>query len=238
MASAEARSAAAGSTTSRGRPVEPEVATSTPSPGSDVRSVGRAAAVTGGGTRAYGGAVASRGTTAGPPSSAWATAAARAATASGEPSSRMVRTGPSSVARRRHRTSCEPVHTQCARRACCSGCAGRARCASTQRVCVRRAASDRLMLTPRRRSPPGTAAARGGRGRQRPPRPHGPGRRRGEHERGRRPARLRSGGPGRSGRGRGRSHPLNPAAHRAGAPGRPRSPVRVLSSARGTARSR
>ncbi len=145
VASAEARSATAGSTTSRGRPVEPEVATSTPSPGPDIGSVGRAAAVAGGGTRAYGGAAASRGNTAGPPSSASATAAARAVTASGEPSSRMIRTGPSSVARRRHRTSCEPSHTECTRRTCCSGCAGFSRCASAQ-VGVRQAAIGRCSL--------------------------------------------------------------------------------------------
>ena len=88
-------------------------------------------AARGGGTRAYGGAAASSGSTAGPPSSAWATAAARASTAAGEPSSRMIRTGPSSVAPPRRRTSCGPSHTHRTRRTCCSGCAGH-RCASSQ----------------------------------------------------------------------------------------------------------
>ena len=152
----------------------------------------------------------------------------------------MIRTGPSSVvARPRCRTSCEPSHTpECdpahvlqrvrrLRRALCvsaGGCASGRECGR----CSLRAVDHH----PGRRRRGVVGASR------RPPRPRGPGRRRGEHERGRRPARLRSGDPGRSGRGRGRPHPLNPAAHCAGAPGRPRSPVRGLSSARGTGTSR
>ena len=144
VASAEARSAAAGSTTSRGRPVEPEVATSTPSPGPDS---GRSDGLPRCGRRdsRVRGRGGSSGSTAGPPSSASATAAARMATAAGEPSSRMIRTGPSSVARPRHRTSCEPSHTERTRRTCCSGCAGFSRCASAQ-VGVRQAAIGRCSL--------------------------------------------------------------------------------------------